>query len=294
MIIMKEQTYEIEKTESFHLPHIFECGQCFRWNQQEDGSYTGVIKEGVLNVKETSTKIIFSGMLEGQIQSICTDYFDLETDYDKIKKQLSVIDEHMRNSIEYGKGIRILHQDLWECIVSFIISANNNIPRIKSIIEKLATKYGSKVDYQQKTYYLFPTPEQLKDVTVEEFRQLGLGFRDKRVFHTTQAILNQNLNLEELQWNQDTQSVKEQLLSLDGVGEKVADCILLFALKRYDVIPIDVWVRRVINELYIHSSEEAKLKPSQMKEIVSDKFSPFSGIAQQYLFYARRSRLKAQ
>ena len=127
---MKEQIYEIENLDSFELRDIFDCGQCFTWNIEDDGSYTGVFKENVLNVKKQENKVTFKGICNGDIKEIVEDYFDLKRDYKKIKETLSKIDSFMEESIKYGSGIRILNQDLWETIISFIISANNNIPRI--------------------------------------------------------------------------------------------------------------------------------------------------------------------
>ena len=221
--------------------------------------------------------------------STVEEYFDLKRDYNKIKKQLAQIDENMKTSIEYGKGIRILNQDLWETIISFIISANNNIPRIKGIIEKLSKKYGTKIEWEGKEYYTFPTAEQLKKVTVEEYRKLGLGFRDKRIYETTQMILEKKVNLEKMKQNPNTKEVREELLTLSGVGPKVADCILLFSdLKRFEVFPIDVWVRRVMNDLYIKNEDETKVSKKQIEKIAQEKFGNLAGLAQQYLFYWRR------
>ena len=139
---MEEQEIIIKKNNDFELKDIFECGQCFRWNKQEDGSYTGVFKGNVMNVQKRGKTVTFKGICDENIKEVATDYFDLNRNYEEIKEQLSKIDENVKTSIEYGKGIRILNQDLWETIISFIISANNNIPRIKGIIEKLSKKYG--------------------------------------------------------------------------------------------------------------------------------------------------------
>ena len=217
------------------------------------------------------------------------DYFDLSRDYSKIKMQLSEIDSYMKTSVEYGKGIRILNQDLWETIISFIISANNNIPRIKGIIERLSAKYGKKIEWNGKKYYTFPTPEELKEVSVEDYRKLGLGFRDIRLYETTKMILENKVDLQKLRENPDTKEVREQLLTLSGVGPKVADCILLFSdLKRFDVFPIDVWVRRVMNDLYIKEEDETKVSKVKIEKIANEKFGSLAGLAQQYLFYWRR------
>lgn len=286
---MKEQRYILKNQNSFELKDIFECGQCFRWNEQNDGSYTGVIKNAIINVKKEKENIIFTGKCDEDIKDIIEYYFDLNTDYEDIKQKLSNIDEYLRKSIEYGTGIRILNQDLWETIISFIISANNNIPRIKGIIERLSEKYGNEIEWNGQKYYTFPTAEQLKDVTVEEYRKLGLGFRDIRLYETTKMILNKEVDLDKLRNNPNTQEVREELLKLSGVGPKVADCILLFSdLKRFDVFPIDVWVRRVMNDLYIKEDDETKVSKTKIEKMADEKFGNLKGLAQQYLFYWRR------
>ncbi len=285
---MKEQEYVIKNIKDFELPHIFECGQCFRWNKEDDESYTGVIKQGVLNLKKFDNDVYIKGICEGSIKDVVEEYFDLNTDYGELKKELSKIDNNMRKSIEYGEGIRILNQDLWECIISFIISANNNIPRIKGIIERISKRCGTEVIWKGKSYYLFPTKEQLSTLTVKDLRDLGLGFRDKRVHKTCRMILDDEVSLDKLEMLETSDDIKEELLKLDGVGEKVADCIMLFSLKRFDVFPVDVWVRRVMNDLYIKCEDETRINKREIKEIAKTLFGDKAGIAQQYLFYWRR------
>ncbi len=285
---MQIQEYKLKNQKSFYLKHIFECGQCFRWNLQADGSYIGVIKNAVIHVKQEKQEIFFRAKCEGKLQTIITDYFDLERDYDNLKNTLASIDNFMKNSIEFGEGIRILHQDFWECIISFIISANNNIPRIKKIIERISKEYGNKIEFDGNDYYTFPTPEQLSKASVENLRNLGLGFRDKRIFEVTKKVLEKQFDLEQIQKLNDTEEICNQLLKLDGVGPKVADCIMLFSLQKFDVFPIDVWVRRVMNELYIHNEKEEKVSREVLKELAQKKFKNMAGIAQQYLFYWRR------
>lgn len=286
---MKEQQYILKNAKSFELKDIFDCGQCFRWNKESDESYTGVFKQNVINVKKQGQDVYFKGICSGDIKNVVTYYFDLERDYENIKKTLSKVDINMKTSIEYGKGIRILNQDLWETIISFIISANNNIPRIKGIIEKLSKTYGNEIIWNNNKYYTFPSVNQLKDVTIEQYRKLGLGFRDIRLYETTQMILNKEIDLEYLKKEKDTLKVREELLKLSGVGPKVADCILLFSeLKRFDVFPIDVWVRRVMNDLYIKEENEEKVSKKKIENLAKEKFGNLSGIAQQYLFYWRR------
>lgn len=285
---MKEQEWEIENCEAFELKDIFECGQCFRWNKETEDTYIGVVKNNVIKVQKRENRIYFKSIGEEELQSLVTEYFDLERDYEKIKQTLSNIDIHMKQSIQHGKGIRILNQDLWETIISFIISANNNIPRIKGIIERIAKAYGKEIVWEGKRYYTFPTIEELAKAKVEDLKQLGLGFRDKRVYETTNIIKEKKIDLEVLK-KQEYPEVRENLLTLPGVGPKVADCILLFSsLKRWEAFPIDVWVRRVMNELYIHNPDESKVKKEQIEAIANEKFGPLAGIAQQYLFYWKR------
>lgn len=286
----KMEQYILKNPKTFNMKDIFECGQCFRWNEQEDGSYTGIWKENVVNIKKEGSDYIFTGICKsGNLEEEIKEYFDLNRDYEKIKEELSKIDENMKNSIKYGKGIRILNQDLWETIISFIISANNNIPRIKGIIERLSKAYGKKLEFNGEEYYTFPTPEQLRDVTVEKYRKLGLGFRDIRLYETTKMIIDGKVNLKQLEQNTNTIEVKEKLLTLSGVGPKVADCILLFStLKRLEVFPIDVWVRRVMNDLYIQNEDETKVNKKQIENLAKEKFGDLAGLAQQYLFYWRR------
>lgn len=285
-----EETYRLKEPQTFNLRDIFECGQCFRWNKQEDGSYTGIWKENVINVKKAGKDYLFSGICKNaNLEEEIHQYFDLDRNYEKIKEELSKKDDYMKTSIAYGKGIRILNQDLWETIISFIISANNNIPRIKGIIERLSKEYGNRIEWNGKKYYTFPIPKQLKNVTVEEYRKLGLGFRAIRLYETTKMILEGKVNLKELEENSNTIEVREKLLTLSGVGPKVADCILLFSnLKRLEVFPIDVWVRRVMNDLYIKSEDETKVNKKQIQNLAKEKFGGLAGLAQQYLFYWRR------
>ena len=289
---MKEQKLVLKNIDSFKLEYIFECGKCFRWDKQEDGSYIGVIKNGVLKVSKQGKSVAFEGVLEGDINSIVYDYFDLETNYNDFKDRLSKIDDNMKRSIEFGNGIRILNQDLWEMVISFIISANNNIPRIKGIINRISEKVGQKVTWNGKDYFLFPSPEELSKLSVADLRALGTGFRDKRIYNTTQMIINKEFNLDSLIKIKSTEEIRNELLKLDGVGEKVADCILLFALHRFDTFPVDVWVRRVMNVLYIHNEDEAKVNKKQIREVAYSLFGEIEGIAQQYLFYWARENFE--
>ena len=295
------EKYVLKNPDSFNLEHIFECGQCFRWNKIDDQKYIGVINNAVVQVQKSGNDFIFTGEFLNEtkdnnkkginFKKLITYYFDLETDYSKYKEKLSKVDSYLSESIKFGEGIRILNQDLWETIISFIISANNNIPRIKKIIERVSENYGNEIIFEGKKYYTFPTPEALSKASVKDLRNMGLGFRDERVFNTTKKILSKEIDLERIKKLDNTNEMREELLRLDGVGPKVADCILLFSLKRLDVFPIDVWIRRVMNDLYIHNENEEKVSKNEIQKLAEEKFLGLEGIAQQYLYYWSREEL---
>lgn len=288
--MQSQQTFTLQNIDSFELNHIFDCGQCFRRNVQSDWSYTWIFWNNILNIQKKSDSVIFSWTVDWDIQTIVNQYFDLDRDYDKIKIQLSKVDNYMKESIQYWHGIRLLNQNLRETIISFIISANNNIPRIKWIIERLSQKYWTEISRNWKPYYIFPTVEQLKDVNISDYRKLWLWFRDVRLYETTRMVLDWKIDLNSL-YQKDTQIVREELLNLSWIWPKVADCILLFSdLKRLEVFPIDVRVRRVMNELYIHNPDETKVNKNQIQKLAHEKFWDYAWLAQEYLFYRARTQ----
>ena len=280
--------YEVQG-DLFELQDVFDNGQCFRWNRNEDGSYNGVFHNISLNVKKSEGKIIFEGITklnQKEFESEIVKYFDLERDYESYRDKLSIVDDNLKVATEFGKGLRLLNQDLFETIISYITSANNNIPRIKGIIHKMCEKYGKELEDGT---HAFPTIKELSKAEVEDLRALGLGFRDKYIYKTTKYIKENPTFLPSL-YNMDTEKCRKALESLEGVGPKVADCILLFSdLKRMDVFPVDVWVRRVMNELYFHT-EEVKLSKKEIRNMAELKFGELQGLAQQYLFYWRREK----
>ena len=288
--MQSEQECILQDQDSFELNHVFDCGQCFRRNQQPDWSYTWIFWKNILNIQKKIDSIIFSWIVDWDIQSIVNQYFDLNRNYNQIKSKLSKVDNYMKESIQYWHGIRLLNQNLWETIISFIISANNNIPRIKWIIERLSQKYWTEIDRNGQPYYTFPTAQQLKDVSISDYRKLWLGFRDVRLYETTRMILGGKIDLNSL-YKKPTETVREELLSLSWIWPKVADCILLFSdLKRLEVFPIDVRVRRVMNQLYIHNPDETKVNKNQIQKLAREKFWNYAWLAQEYLFYRARTQ----
>lgn len=280
----KDNLVILEDVENFDAKAIFTCGQAFRWYEEKDGSFTTVHLGRVLNVLNEDDKVIFKGTNLEEFNEIWIDYFDLNTDYQSIRKSLAN-NKILANAMEYGKGIRILNQNHFEMLISFIISANNMIPRIRKSIEVISMRYGKFIcEDENRKYYSFPTVEELSKATVEELREFAkVGFRDKRIFDTVNMIKNENIDLDSFE-NLETDNLREELLRFSGVGNKVADCIMLFSYKRGEVFPVDVWIKRVMEELFIKEETPVKKISKEADRI----FGKYAGYAQQYLFYYGR------
>ncbi|QEK13096.1 DNA-3-methyladenine glycosylase 2 family protein [Crassaminicella thermophila] len=275
----------VEGLADFELPHIFECGQCFRWNKESDNSYTGVAKGRVINVCKKENKVIFDNTSKDDFLNIWVDYFDLYRDYGRIKKVLAKKDTVMKDAVMHGFGIRILNQDEWETLISFIISSNRGIPLIKKSIEALCKKYGNFIgEYKGKEYYDFPSAEVLQSKSVEEIKESHTGYRAKYIVDTAAMIAKKEIDIYHLK-NLSTEDARKELMRCSGVGPKVADCILLFSMGKFDAFPTDVWVKRIVEYFYL--KEESSFK--RIQEFAKEKFKKDAGFAQQYLFYYARA-----
>ncbi|MPM13306.1 hypothetical protein SDC9_59662 [bioreactor metagenome] len=280
----KNNSVILEGVADFDPKHIFECGQCFRWHRQDDGSYTGVAKGKVINVSKDNDKIYLNNTNLEDFNTIWYNYFDLGTNYTEIKNTLKNMDEYLDKACEFGWGIRILQQDGWEMLVSFIISSNNRIPMIQKAIENLSRKYGKFIgEYEGKKYYAFPTPEELNKASQEEIRACQTGFRDKYIKSTTESVIENKENISAYT-NLSTEECIKELTKFNGVGPKVGDCIALFGMQKYDTFPVDVWVKRVMQEFYV----EEDMSLPKIRKYAIDKFGDLAGFAQQYLFYYER------
>lgn len=264
---------------NFEISQIAESGECFRWRILEENKYAGVIFGKVCYVSQNGNLVEFDGVSEEEFRH----YFDLERDYAEIQ-QYYTNDSILQEAIRYGNGLRILNQDKFETLISFIISANNNIPRIKKSVEALASRFGKQI---KDDFYAFPTPEELAKASLEELKVCGLGYRDKYIYQTCRDILN-GKDLEEIA-KLPTSECKKELLKFAGVGPKVADCIMLFSMQKYDAFPVDVWIKRIMEALYL--KEERSLR--EITAFAKEKFGEYAGIAQQYLFlYAREKQIR--
>lgn len=272
----------LKNVPDFDLRHIFDCGQCFRFNCTSEGTYEGVAFGKALRISQQGDEVILYETSEEDFKNIWYSFFDLGRDYGEIKKRVSC-DEAMSEASEYGFGIRILKQELWETLISFIISASNNIPRIKGIVERLCEGFGERITYMGREYHTFPSPDRIASLTKEELSVIRAGFRDKYILDAAKRIVSGEISLEYIQ-SLPTPDAKAELMKISGVGNKVSDCILLFGLNRADSFPVDVWIKRIME--YCYFGREASIK--EVSELANEKFGELGGFAQQYLFFWAR------
>lgn len=269
-----KDTIIIEDTKDFDISHILECGQVFTYKKNAENDYDVYSSDQFANVKLLDNKYVIT----------CTDvnyfvnYFDLDTDYGIIKKNLGK-SKYIVDAINFGHGIRILKQNLLEVIIGFIISANNNIKRIMTTMQKIR-EYGEK----RGGYYAFPSLDVLQNITIDEFKDMGAGYRAEYLYDTIRRLKKVDF---EKTYKQDTSALKKWLLSLKGVGPKVADCILLFGYGRCDCFPVDTWIEKVYVDLFHKKENRIKMSSDLIKY-----FGEYAGYAQQYLFFYRRSFVK--
>jgi len=267
------------KVQDFVPKHIFECGQCFRWNKVED-KYIGIAGGKVVSVYMADEQtLVLGNCTQEDFDGFWHDYFDLSRDYSQIKAELSK-DDIMKEAIKFGSGIRLLKQDFNEVLISFIISANNRIPRIMKSVETLSALYGKKIFEK---YFSFPSLNILAGLTVDDINLCKAGFRCKYISNTSQTVSEGHFGSCKVN-SHDCVQIREKLLELSGVGPKVADCIMLFSGNDYSSFPTDVWVKRVMEELYF--KREASLK--EITKFAHNYWGEYAGFAQQYLFYYAR------
>lgn len=246
------------------------CGQAFRWKKNDDGSFHGIVDGKITDIIQNENEIIFKNTSEKEFIELWFDYFDFDRNYEEICQKLKS-DSYLRKATQEYYGIRILHQKPWEALCSFIISQNNNIPRIMGIIDRLCETFGEKTGEND---YSFPSYESLRNVTAEELAPLRAGFRNKYIVDAVEKLCSGEISLEKIK-DMPIEQAREELMKIKGVGAKVAECTLLYGFGRKEAFPIDVWVKKIMAEMY----------PEGLPECTKD----IEGIAQQYLFHWRRN-----
>ncbi|MBC5625720.1 DNA-3-methyladenine glycosylase 2 family protein [Clostridium sp. NSJ-49] len=297
VIQIDDNSIMIKGVKNFDIKQILECGQCFRWEKISDTNYIVVAYRRVIEIVQNGDDVTIYNTNLNDFEEIWKDYLDLNTNYSELKEELAK-DEILRKSVEFGYGIRILNQEPFEMLISFIVSARNSIPAIMKTIKKISERWGDKIEYKGNTYYAFPTPEQIKDATLEEIKDTGASFRSKYILDTIGKVNEalENPDNEELKiYNLDyikslnTDECHVALQQFMGVGAKVADCIMLFSMAKKSAFPVDVWVKRAMIHFYL--APDVSL--NKIRVFGRDKFGELSGLAQQYLFYyARENNIK--
>ena len=263
---------EIRDVEDFDPVKIFECGQCFRWSPDGNGSYVGIAFGRAARVRAENGAIFISGTVE-EFEEVWRAYFDLNRDYAAIRAALAA-DTYMDRAVRHGAGLRILRQDTWEALVSFILSQCNNIPRIRSIVEKFCALYGEPVAFEGQTVFAFPSAEKTAALTEADLAPIRCGFRAPSILEAARAVADGKVDLEALRYTSPEKALTE-LKKLSRVGDKVARCVMLYGLQMLDTFPVDTWIGKALRDHYPDGFDAAA-------------FSPHTGIAQQYMFYETR------
>ena len=286
---------KISGISNFDIGKIFDCGQCFRFDEvsgsAHEKEFSGVAHGRFVSFAQDGDTLFIYGSDARDFEDIWKRYLDIERDYDAVGADVLAHckNEALAEAVEYGRGIRILAQDPFECIISFIISQNNNIPRIKKIIESLSACCGEKIEISEamqghlsgkSSLCAFPTPEALRALGEEGLFELKTGFRARYIYDAVERILDGRLLIDEVMSEKDIEKAIETLCSVKGIGRKVASCALLFGFGKYSAFPIDVWMKRVALKYFGEAGESLN----------AESFGEYAGIAQQYLFYYERYR----
>ena len=267
------------KVNNLDIESILFSGACFRTIKENNGSITNILKDRIINLKQEGNYIYVESSNNDNLEKVIRTYFDLDRDYNSINSEIIKRNNDLKDMVNKCLDYKILRQDPFEMYISYILSACNNVKRIRGIVKRISETYGTKITYNNKDYYLFPTYEQIKDVTLSDLRKLGVGFRDEYI----RDFLNKYESLKDID-KLNSEDALNKLESIQGVGLKVASCILLFGYGRLDVFPIDTWVRKYMSNKYnIKGSIES------IKEFSKEKYKEYSGLVIQYMFHVERN-----
>ncbi len=254
----------------FDLARTLDCGQAFRWVQTGENEWHGVAFSRALTLRKCENGIEFLGTTAEDFENIWSEYFDLSRDYDILCERF-MQDSHLKTAVTECGGIRVLNQEPWEAICSFIISANNNIPRIKGIIDRLCRLFGDDLGNGD---FSFPSAQKIADAGIDALAPIRAGFRAKYIIDAAEKVSKGEIDFEKIRTSSLCEA-RDELIKIKGVGEKVAQCAMLYGFGKTDAFPVDVWVKRIVEELY----------PDGLPECMGEE----KGIAQQYLFHWRRT-----
>mgnify|MGYP003294387574 CR=1 FL=1 len=266
-----------------NLKNTITCGQIFRYIEEDDNSYTVILPDRVVNLKQVDNLLYIESNNMLDIEEVVRKYLDLDFNYRLLQDKLIDIDDSIKDIINSGNGLKMINEPRFEVIISYIISANNGVPQIRNCLNNIARRYGKKVLFRDNEYYLFPSYKDLKEVTEEEYRDCKVGFRDKYIYEIVRKLNNNEFDIDIID-NMNSTEALEYLMSNKGIGEKVASCILLFGYHRFDVFPIDTWVKKYMKNNYNIESIKG------IREYIYNKYKENCGLVIQYIFdYSRNS-----
>lgn len=266
---------------NFDLKSTITCGQIFRYEELDEG-YIVILDDRVIKLREDKDYIYIESNNENNLKEVIKDYFDLERDYEKIINDISKLDNKIIPALLYSKGLKMIHQSPLITIIEYIISQNNRVPSIKKSLDLISEKYGEKIVFNNSEYYLFPSIHKLSKLTMSDFRECKVGFRDKYLYEIVKSIKENKLNVDSI-YDMNRDDALKYLMSFKGIGNKVASCILLFAYQKFDVYPIDTWVKKFMQDEYGINGEE------KIKEFTKKTYKEYSGLAIQYMFNYKRN-----
>lgn len=284
-IITKDRNIILEGVRDFNITQTLECGQCFHFDKINEGEYGVVNGNKLLHIKQDKDKIICFDTNKEIFRENWLKYFDLERDYDTIKKYLINADSRLEDAINTNYGVRILNQDFTETLMSFIISQNKQIPHIKKIVKEISKKYGRYLgNIGDIEFYSYPDKTELQHITEEDYRECKTGFRAAYLKSASERILGDDMFTDDVLKNMTYEEAKSELIKIKGVGEKVANCVLLFSLGFRNAFPVDVWIKRIMEFMYF----EKDVSNDEIMKLAKEKYGMYGGYAQQYLFYYAR------
>ena len=280
----------VDGVNDFTLSQILECGQCFHFDKLDEEVYEVVAFGRAVKMEQTDKVLRIYGSSMEDYEGIWKLYLDMDNDYGLIKQSVIKADGALKTAVDEKSGIRILNQDFFETLISFIVSQNKSIPQIKQCVKNISHRFGDEViGYNGEAFYVFPDVQRLDDATEEELRECKVGFRAPYIKNATEAVYSGAVTKEKLD-ELDIAQARELLMTIKGVGEKVANCVLLFGLGRREAFPVDVWMKRIMEQMYFDGKDTKK---QDIEAFAVNKFGDLGGYAQQYLFdYARTTLFK--
>ena len=280
----------VDGVNDFTLSQILECGQCFHFDKLDEEVYEVVAFGRAVKMEQTDKVLRIYGSSMEDYEGIWKLYLDMDNDYGLIKQSVIKADGALKTAVDEKSGIHILNQDFFETLISFIVSQNKSIPQIKQCVNNISHRFGDEViGYNGEAFYVFPDVQRLHDATEEELRECKVGFRAPYIKNATEAVYSGAVTKEKLD-ELDIAQARELLMTIKGVGEKVANCVLLFGLGRREAFPVDVWMKRIMEQMYFDGKDTKK---QDIEAFAVNKFGDLGGYAQQYLFdYARTTLFK--